>query len=66
MNMVTMMKKTRTFDVEAGLYPWGKAVLTDSWVILHKHGDPKLAISYREKVTATKIAHQILGLRRNH
>jgi hypothetical protein len=64
--MVTILKKSRTFDDKAGLYPWGKAVCTDSWVILHKHGDPKLAISYREKMTATKIAQEILGLRRNN
>jgi hypothetical protein len=63
--MVTLMKKKRTYGKYV-LYPWGKAVLTDSWIILHKHGDPKLAISYREKMTAAKISSQVIDLQKNN
>jgi hypothetical protein len=59
-----MNEKIESFDVDGGLYPWGKAVLTEDWVILHQQGDPKLAISYKDKVTAMKIARQVLGLRK--
>ena len=64
--MVSLMRRIESIGVEPTLYPWGKAVLTDKWVILHKDGNPKLAISYREKVAATKIAGQLLGLRKNN
>jgi hypothetical protein len=59
-----MTEKMESFEVESGLYPWGKAVLTENWVVLHQKGDPKLAISYKEKVTAMKIARKVLGLRK--
>jgi hypothetical protein len=64
--MVTLMRKIESIGVEPNLYPWGKAVLTDKWVILHKDGNPKLAISYREKVTAIKVTDQLLGLKKNN
>lgn len=63
--MVTLMKKKGTLR-KSVLYPWGKAVLTDSWIILHKHGDPKLAISYREKMSAAKMDSQVYDIRKNH
>lgn len=64
--MPTIMRKTVSFGVGSGLYPWGKAVLTDSWVILHQHGDPKLAISFREKPTATKIPQNVIDSKKNN
>lgn len=64
--MVSLMRRIESIGVEPTLYPWGKAVLMDKWVILHKDGNPKLAISYREKVTGTKIAGQLFGLRKNN
>jgi hypothetical protein len=66
MNMPTIMRKRVSFGSGCGLYPWGKAVCTDSWVVLHKHGDPKLAISFKEKRTASKISHKIVDPKRNN
>jgi hypothetical protein len=64
--MVSLMRRIESIGVEPTLYPWGKAVLTDRWLIIHKDGNPKLAISYREKVAATKIAGRLLELRKDN
>ncbi|UCE74452.1 MAG: hypothetical protein JSV56_01760 [Methanomassiliicoccales archaeon] len=58
------MKKIASPGVDYGLYPWGKAELTDKWVILHKGGGPKWAISYRQTRPSKDMSFLIRGLKR--
>jgi hypothetical protein len=63
--MVSVMKKVKKKGLEPGLYSWGKAELTDKWVILHKHGGPKWAIYYKQKRPSVAIPCHLLKTRRD-
>lgn len=57
--MVSKMKKVYHPGIEEVLYPWGKAELTDEWIIIHKEGNPKWAISDQEKTPSMAITHRL-------
>jgi hypothetical protein len=59
--MVSMMKKLNTHGCEKGLYGWGKAELTDKWIILHESGGPKWAIYYKKKKPSVLVPCHMLG-----
>lgn len=58
--MASIMKNLDPRSLEdKEIQTWGKAELTDSWVILHKHGGPKWAIYYKEKSPKVTVPHQV-------
>ncbi len=62
--MVSYLRKVKIRSFEPDLCNWGKAEVTDKWVILHKQGSPKWAIYYRQKRPAVAIPCQLLRSRR--
>jgi len=62
--MASVMRKIKHQDIGKGLYPWGKAELTDRWVILHDHGGPKWAIYYKQKTPSVVVPCHLLGTKK--
>lgn len=53
--LTSLMKNYRHPGVDGGLYPWGKAELTDKWVLLHKEGETAWAIFFHKKKPSVAI-----------
>ena len=63
--MASVMKKLDIKCLEdKEIQTWGKAELTDSWVILHKHGGPKWAIYYKEKSPKIAVPYRVRSFHR--
>jgi hypothetical protein len=61
--MASFKRKVKKVGLKPGFYPWGKAELTDKWVILHKEGSPKWAIYYKHKRPSVAIPCNLLKSR---
>jgi hypothetical protein len=63
--MTSVMKKLDLRSIEdKEIQTWGKAELTDSWVILHKQGGPKWAIYYKEKNPKIAVPYRVRSFHR--
>jgi len=64
--MASVMKKVKRNGLEPGLYSWGKAELTDKWVILHQKGLPKWAIYYKQSKPKVAVPCDLLSSKKYH
>ena len=62
--MASVLKKLKFEGLEKGIPTWGKAELTDKWVILHKQGGPKMAIYYKDKSPLNGISYRLVPVNR--
>ena len=60
--MVSVLKNLNYSGLERDVHTWGKAELTDKWVILHKRGGPKMAIYYKDKSPLNGISYRLVPI----